>query len=164
MDRSGRVAVRQANASEVLAVDYTIDAIPTRYCNVLFRSKLEATWAAYFDLHGIDWSYEPCFLRGWRPDFQLETPHCTPPLLAEVKPVGGAGWSADAGFKKTTGANRTVLLLGRNPSYVELVPMGDCKYRNLQNWLSARGVVNSMSEWQYNHGWTQAKTHVMIGH
>lgn len=34
-------------------------AIPTRYSGVQFRSRLEAKWAAMFDLFGWSWEYEP---------------------------------------------------------------------------------------------------------
>lgn len=36
-----------------------IRAIPTRYAGVLFRSRLEARWAVFFDAAGISWTYEP---------------------------------------------------------------------------------------------------------
>src|SRR6266849_9023699 len=48
---------------------YTIKAHPTMYKNVLFRSRLEARWAAFFDLIGWTWAYEPIDLIGWTPDF-----------------------------------------------------------------------------------------------
>lgn len=35
-----------------------IQAIPTEYAGVLFRSRLEAKWAEFFDDHGIAWAYE----------------------------------------------------------------------------------------------------------
>ncbi len=34
-------------------------SIPTRYKNILFRSKLEADWARCFDRIGVVWEYEP---------------------------------------------------------------------------------------------------------
>ena len=36
----------------------TIKAIETRYGGHLFRSRLEARWAMFFDLAGIPWQYE----------------------------------------------------------------------------------------------------------
>lgn len=36
-----------------------IKAIDTRYNNHLFRSRLEARWAVYFDKLAVDWVYEP---------------------------------------------------------------------------------------------------------
>lgn len=68
---------------------YTIQAHPTYYADVLFRSRLEATWAAFFDLCGWTWEYEPLDLRGWTPDFRLALTSLMSKnlvVLAEVKP------------------------------------------------------------------------------
>jgi hypothetical protein len=59
-------------------------AIPTRYGGVQFRSRLEARWAAFFDIVGWRWQYEPIDLDGWIPDFRL-CGHV--PALCEVKPI-----------------------------------------------------------------------------
>lgn len=64
---------------------YDIKAIPTTYAGVNFRSRLEARWAAFFDLCGWKWDYEPFDLEGWAPDFRLRTK--VGPVLCEVKPV-----------------------------------------------------------------------------
>jgi len=53
---------------------YNIKAHPTTYNGTQFRSRLEARWAAYFDLAGWDWEYEPVDLNGWSPDFRVEFP------------------------------------------------------------------------------------------
>lgn len=45
---------------------------PTTYADVRFRSRLEARWAAFFDLAGWKWEYEPLDLKGWVPDFVLK--------------------------------------------------------------------------------------------
>jgi len=63
-------------------LDRTIEAVPTRYAGVMFRSMLEAKWAAFFDILGIDWQYEPCTIAGWMPDFLVAGW-----WLAEVKPI-----------------------------------------------------------------------------
>ncbi|MET8978974.1 hypothetical protein ABZX85_25475 [Streptomyces sp. NPDC004539] len=39
--------------------DASIDAVPTRYGDTTFRSRLEADWAATLDGNGIRWEYEP---------------------------------------------------------------------------------------------------------
>lgn len=71
---------------------YEFKSHPTRYKGVLFRSRLEARWAAFFDLIGWRWEYEPFDLDGWTPDFLVEFPcghsECGPThtLLVEVKP------------------------------------------------------------------------------
>jgi hypothetical protein len=60
--------------------------IPTIYRGVQFRSRLEAKWAAMFDLLGWTWQYEPCDFPGWIPDFAL-TGKAGNMVLVEVKPV-----------------------------------------------------------------------------
>jgi len=61
------------------------NGIPTVYANIRFRSRLEATWAAFFDLCSWDWKYEALDLDRYIPDFFLLTK--TGPLLVEVKPA-----------------------------------------------------------------------------
>ena len=59
---------------------------PTIYRGTQFRSRLEARWAAFFDLVGWRWRYEPFDLEGWTPDFLLSRA-CTDDVLIEVKPL-----------------------------------------------------------------------------
>jgi hypothetical protein len=59
---------------------------PTRYGGVLFRSRLEARWAAFFDLAGWRWEYEPTDEHGWVPDFFL-LPPSGDAIAVEVKPI-----------------------------------------------------------------------------
>lgn len=59
-----------------------LSGIPTKYRGVVFRSRLEAKWAAFFDLLDIPWNYEPYDLPGWIPDFSIGCEG----LLVEVKP------------------------------------------------------------------------------
>lgn len=63
----------------------SIPAIPTTYASVRFRSRLEARWAAFFDLLGWRWVYEPFDLKGYIPDFVIRFEKR--PLLIEVKPA-----------------------------------------------------------------------------
>lgn len=71
---------------------YRIKAHPTMYKGVQYRSRLEARWAAFFDLIGWKHEYEPIDLQGWSPDFRVEFEcgHSECPkthvLLVEVKP------------------------------------------------------------------------------
>lgn len=74
---------------------YAISARKTEYRNILFRSRLEAQWAAFFDLIEWKWEYEPIDLVSWTPDFRVEfkcgRPECggwgsEHSLLIEVKP------------------------------------------------------------------------------
>lgn len=64
---------------------YDIKAIPTTYAGVNFRSRLEARWAAFFDICGWKWDYEPFDLDGWAPDFLIKTRLAD--VLVEVKPL-----------------------------------------------------------------------------
>lgn len=63
---------------------YTISSKPTEYRGQLFRSRVEATWAAFFDQCGWSWQYEPFDMNGWSPDFLLQF---KTPTLVEVKPT-----------------------------------------------------------------------------
>lgn len=58
-------------------------ALETRYAGHLFRSRLEARWAALFDLIGWEWTYEPLDANKYLPDFLIHGPY---PFLVEVKP------------------------------------------------------------------------------
>lgn len=60
-------------------------SIPTTYNGVNFRSRLEAKWAAFFDLAGWRWNYEPIDLNRWIPDFVLHG--ADGKVLVEVKPA-----------------------------------------------------------------------------
>lgn len=63
---------------------YEIQARETEYRGQLFRSRLEATWAAFFDQCEWGWKYEPLDFNGWTPDFLLDFKI---PTLVEVKPT-----------------------------------------------------------------------------
>lgn len=64
-------------------VDYSIAAIPTEYRGRMYRSRLEARWAAFFDRLGLAYEYEPFDLGAWSPDFLLTDIDA----LVEVKPL-----------------------------------------------------------------------------
>lgn len=66
-------------------MNYNIAAHPTTYAGVEFRSRLEARWAAFFDLVKWKWEYEPLDLSGWTPDFSLRGARRN--ILVEVKPI-----------------------------------------------------------------------------
>lgn len=59
-------------------------AIPTMYNGRQYRSRLEARWAAMFDL--LEWrvEYEPIDFNGWIPDFVILE---SIPIYVEIKPV-----------------------------------------------------------------------------
>jgi len=65
-------------------MNYTIEAKPTQYKGVQFRSRLEAHWAAFFDMLDWPWVYEPLDIGGWSPDFLIRG---TANIFVEVKPI-----------------------------------------------------------------------------
>lgn len=93
-DHTGCGCAREAFADFGLGNEKpdNIAAIPTVYAGVTFRSRLEARYAAFFDLVKWKWEYEPFDLNGWTPDFRLVIPcdhsECagSHTLLVEVKP------------------------------------------------------------------------------
>jgi hypothetical protein len=70
-----------------------IKAIPTSYKGVNFRSRLEARWAAFFDLCNWPWAYEAVDLNGWIPDFILGQ-NLDSGIPVEVKPIDFMGLSS----------------------------------------------------------------------
>jgi hypothetical protein len=131
-----------------------IAAIPTQYAGVNFRSRLEAKWAAFFDLNGWAWEYEPIDFDGWIPDFLLRLEMGRRPMLsgeiadggtadifAEVKPVALPSLADDA-YRKAVkhSGDVCVLLLGAAPvdgrvGYL-LEPPGD------ETWSYLYAIVN----------------------
>jgi hypothetical protein len=59
-------------------------AIPTLYKGRNYRSRLEARWAAFFDLLGWHTEYEPIDFNGWIPDFVIYEAET---VYVEVKPI-----------------------------------------------------------------------------
>jgi hypothetical protein len=73
--------------------------IPTIYNATRYRSRLEARWAAFFNLLNWDAHYEPFDLSGYIPDFVINgreqwshgdvRTSAIVPILVEVKPITG---------------------------------------------------------------------------
>ncbi len=71
----------------------TVQALPTTYEGVQFRSRIEARWAVFFDHLGVRWDYEPEGFAlpsgNYLPDFWLPDQDCyfevkgTPPIEHE---------------------------------------------------------------------------------
>jgi hypothetical protein len=123
--------------------------IPTMYAGVNFRSRLEARWAAMFNVLGIDWAYEPIDLPGWIPDFRVGQWYC------EVKPE----ISDDGLDKHVAKIQRSVdEYLGADPSWLGVVMLGNtirddghvgsAVTRNFGRWLWR----HDDGEYAYPHG------------
>jgi len=90
-------------------VDYSIAAIPTEYQGRMYRSRLEARWAAFFDRLSWNAEYEPFDLGAWSPDFLLRDLN----VLVEVKPLitfDGGTWD-----KMVTACLERKLFAGATP-------------------------------------------------
>jgi hypothetical protein len=86
-------------------------SIPTTYKNIQFRSRLEATWASFFDKLQWRWEYEPFDLDDWIPDFVLKGKGKQ--VLVEVKPI--AEFDLDTAKKiQKAGKDYEILLLGHS--------------------------------------------------
>lgn len=135
----------------------TINAIPTQYGGINFRSRLEAKWACFFDALGWTWDYEPLDLAGYIPDFLITvlgpspyaSGHDLPPqqMLVECKPFGTLSeiqreWQTK--IEQTW--NGSALLVGNAPI---LVPDGMILGSGLwsETWKKAHLLYHSKFGW-----------------
>ena len=102
-------------------MNYDIEPKPTEYEGVIFRSRLEAKWAAFFDLIEWDWIYEPCEINGYSPDFIINCTsdaYKTNTIIVEVKPSMFADDRYEKELiRKYNGVRSHLLLLTENPFY-----------------------------------------------
>jgi hypothetical protein len=121
-------------------VKYTIAARPTKYNGVQFRSRLEARWAAFFDLAGWEWEYEPIDFNNWVPDF-LVTIKCTHSECGRVTDYG-----TDKEIWHRDGCHR--LYVEVKPygelSEFEGHPVSDFTYQSFQNGRGPGDPVGAM--------------------
>src|SRR5580658_3875763 len=107
-------------------MQYMIAAHPTTYAGVNFRSRLEARWAAFFNLLGWQWEYEPVDLEGWVPDFEITIPchgnhvYHHHVVLAEVKPFKSLKDFAGLPVDLLNEVSCDVALLGLSPKIAEM--------------------------------------------
>lgn len=89
--------------------EYTRKAIETRFKDFIFRSRLEAKWAAMFELMNWEWDYEPCDFNGWIPDFAI---YGKKTVYVEVKPV--IEFPKDVAKEmEMSGCNEEMLIVGQ---------------------------------------------------
>lgn len=133
----------------------TIKAHPTKYNGVQYRSRLEARWAAFFDLIGWQHEYEPIDLPGWSPDFRVVFPcghsECpaTHSLLVEVKPyfrieefIGHPCMDYPYGTRQG----------GHFDSVDILVAEGKTAYQIPADASAAFGANPEIASWEMSHG------------
>jgi hypothetical protein len=98
----------------------TSQGLPTPHAGVIFRSRLEARWAKFFDHLNLKWEWEPQGFvtdgEPYLPDFVIFA--ATGTLWAEVKPSWGvdpggeARWRRFAPQRPHPGKSRSALLAG----------------------------------------------------
>lgn len=138
-----------------MSIDYTIAAIPTVYNGIRYRSRLEARWAALFEILKLPAEYEPADLGQWSPDFLLRSK--PKGMLAEVKPI--STFENDIATRMATSADRAkwdgdLLLLGIAP--VRTI-FGWCRVPGDPAWTPVRlFVVNGLRGFRSeaaDHSW-----------
>ncbi len=88
--------------------------IRTTFRQTNFRSRLEARWAAFFDLVGWKWTYEPFDADGYIPDFLVHGPAS---ILVEVGPCELlSDFSTKAQKPREALPGRATLILGIDPT------------------------------------------------
>lgn len=127
-------------------MEYLIDAKPTVYSGVQFRSRLEARWAAFYDSFGLKWIYEPIDFGGWSPDFLLHNGKYKD--FVEVKPITEIDIPTSNKMIRHCGGSG-MLLCGLTPDYCWL---------NTKGWWERYAFGYSESNWksagnsvQWNH-------------
>ncbi|MBD2425967.1 hypothetical protein [Phormidium sp. FACHB-1136] len=110
-----------------------MEAVPTLYQGRQYRSRLEARWAAMFDL--LQWrvEYEPIDFEGWIPDFVISE---AKEVFVEVKPVSTFPAQAAEKIRKS-GCCQEVLIVGYS------VPIED----QYLGWLRHAGEEEDTWEW-----------------
>jgi hypothetical protein len=89
-----------------------VRGIRTTYAGTRFRSRLEARWAAFFDLVGWEWTYEPFDIEGWIPDFLI---HGDKPVLVEIGPCASLFEYRQKADKPLRYRDRPTVVLGISP-------------------------------------------------
>ena len=91
-------------------------AVETTYGRTLFRSRLEARYAAFFDALSWQWTYEAAIGHRYLPDFVIGG---NAPMVIEVKPAVTAQDYSDAITKVALGLENhwthDILIVGLNP-------------------------------------------------
>jgi hypothetical protein len=123
-------------------------ARPTTYRGTRFRSRLEARWAAFFDLARWQWQYEPSDYEAWSPDFALATKTGVP-ILVEVKPIE---WPSDGKAMVQVVLDREDLAKVRQQAEREILVLG----AHPMPWAGTIGMEGPMLGILWNEAWTDA--------
>jgi hypothetical protein len=119
-----------------------IRAIPVWFSGVRFRSTLEASWAEYFSVLGLQWDYEPAALScapgvGWLPDFHLPQLN----LFVECKPFGGPNISKPGLFSKNARRDVLIALSQGRFAYCSWFDYSRCEYEEEEEKRPGYGPI-----------------------
>jgi hypothetical protein len=120
---ASKAMAAQIDDSCVNSGGYSIAAIPTVYRGRRYRSRLEARWAAFFDLLGWQHEYEPFDLGSWSPDFLLTEWN----TLVEIKPItefDRATWNRLVNTCRERGRDQQIFLSRLAPEVDEVCWLG----------------------------------------
>jgi hypothetical protein len=129
-----------------MTVAVRIANIPTTYNGVQFRSRLEAKWAAFFDLLGWRWHYEPLDLDGWIPDFLIE------PFPGDFHPKSSKYYCAQCGHchaKNVEHSDRCDHCIPKKPLLIEVKPIFE-KDRAIIKKIETALDVNASDKTDYD--------------
>ena len=116
-------------------------AIPTAYRGTNYRSRLEARWAAFFDLCEWDAEYEPVDFQGWIPDFALLGERDV--VYVEVKPIVYFCPNTREKIDRS-GCKDEVLLLGMTVAIKDSEAEG---HPSCFGWLREMGEMHEGAGW-----------------
>ncbi len=119
-----------------------MNAIPTNYNGINFRSRLEAKWARFFDLLGWKWDYEPVDFDGYIPDFYL---HGERGCFVEIKPAMRVEELAslnERSYAAMQGTDKRMLYLGAAID----ISNSDCPYDGDEDHELIGVVVDFLSD------------------
>jgi len=109
-----------------------IEAIPTVYRGIKFRSRIEARWAAFFDAIRIRWEYEPqgYAINGinYLPDFWLPDVHSRGipgGLFFEVKGIAPTPDEQRKASSLALACDRTVIVAASGPKEPEFEQLNE---------------------------------------
>ena len=144
--RRDRSAVNRSGGE---GAKYGVGAIPTRFRGRLYRSRLEARWAAFMSLCGWEHEYEPLDFNGWIPDFAIWGDEGNT-VWVEVKPE--ESFPRDTAVKMEDGLpierrkrGDELLILGTKPSPVPYAPVNRGQPR--LGWLGRFAPSSDQEEW-----------------
>ena len=109
---------------------YTMNVKPTEYAGCLFRSRLEARWAVFFDTLNIKWEYEP----------ERYTLGPTYRYYHGDKSQRGAWWYTDLDHFNSLSDEEKNKCVVEEDSYLEYLP--DFYLPKFDTWVDVKGVYD----------------------